>query len=282
MKPEQILDSIKDLPPPPQVAWKLMELLKQPTQNNNDVVQIIEFDPVLTARLLKSCNSAFWTRGDPVGSVKAALLKLGYREVQRITLALSVGGVLAGENKGYGVNPMELWNHSVVTAILSQKLVESVPVNVEEADLAFTSGLLHDIGKTVLSQCVLDEVSAIREQVEKNQMAVVEAEKAVLGVDHAEIGACLLKRWNFPPAVIEAVEFHHNPSTDKNIKLSTIVHVANCCAHLSGSSFGYNSLATRLNEGVVEALAMKPEDLEKAMIQVHSQLDRITSFLNLA
>jgi putative nucleotidyltransferase with HDIG domain len=281
IKAEKILDKVPDLPPPPQVAWKLLEFLKQPTQNNYDVVQIIEFDPVLTAKLLKACNSAFWARGEPVGTVKAALLKLGYQEVQRVAMALSVGGTLSAENKGYGVDAMELWNHSVVTAILSEKIGEAIPKNVPSSDLLFTAGLLHDIGKTVLSLSVLGEIDAIREQVETNKLSILEAEQKILGVDHAEIGACLLKRWNFPADVIEAVANHHVPPMEGAIKLSAVIHVANCCAHLAGSSFGYNSMATRLNDGVLDLLGLKTEDVEKSIIQVHSQLERISSFLSL-
>lgn len=281
MKAEQILDQAKELPPPPQVAWKLMEFLKNPSQNNHDVVQIIEFDPVLTAKLLKACNSAFWSRGDPVATVRAALLKLGYREVQRIAMALSIGSALATENKGYGVNAMELWNHSVVTAVLSQKLGEMVFENEGDAEVAFTTGLLHDLGKTVLNYSVLEQVQKIKEHIEKNNKSMAEAEKEILGVDHAEIGACLLRRWNFPERVVEGVEKHHKPDLEKPVHMSAIVHLANCCAHQAGSSFGWNSLATRLDPGVLELLKMKEDDIEKMMIYVHQQLERISNFVSL-
>ncbi len=278
-KAEKILDAMTDLPPPPHVACKLMELLRSSRQSNDEVVQTIRYDAVLTAKLLKTCNSAFWARSEPVGSVDTAVMRLGYQEVSRIVLALSVGSSLARENKAYGVSARELWHHSVITAIASQKLVTVARSIVVEPSVAFTAGLLHDIGKMVLGRSMLPEVDKIRAQIEQNGKSWLEAETDVLGVNHAEIGACLLSRWKLPPVVVEAVANHHEPPVDQGATLSAVVHLADGCAHFVGSSYGWNSLAARMGSGVIEALGMNPDEIEKTMIHVHNESDRIKGFM---
>ena len=96
MNIEQILVGVKDLPPAPQVAIKLMDLLRGDQQNNDEIVHTVEFDPALTARILRVCNSALVGGGrEPIGSLEQAILRLGYQEIFRLVLALSVGGSLA-------------------------------------------------------------------------------------------------------------------------------------------------------------------------------------------
>ena len=283
MKAEQILDHVKDLPSPPHVACKLMELLRSSVKNNQEVVQIIQHDAAITAKLLKTCNSAFWARGEPLGSVDAALMRLGYQEVLRIVTAVSVGSSLARENKGYGVSAKELWHHSVVAAIATQKLAGMVKKPMIDPSLAFTAGLVHDIGKIVLSQSLLPQVDAVRGCVEKDGKSMLEAESEVLGVTHAEIGGCLLARWKLPPMVVEAVQNHHKPPLGNGgPALSAIVHVANGCAHCIGSSYGWDSMATRMEAGALEALGLRPEEMERTIIFLHGEEERINGFTAIA
>jgi putative nucleotidyltransferase with HDIG domain len=276
----QILDQLHEIPPPPQIAWKLMDMLKRPTQNNTEVVQIIEYDPVLTSKLLKACNSAFWSRGVPVGSVKAALLKMGYGEVMRIVMALSVKGVLTSENEGYGVEANQIWFHSVVSAIMSQRLAETSSAHMQDPELAFTAGLVHDIGKMALGSTTLASVGDIRNLIETEGLTWIDAESRVIGTNHAEVGACLLARWKFPDAVVEAVANHHAPTLNPPA-LSTIVHVADCCAHVTGSSYGWNSMASKMESEALTALGLRPEEMDALVVHVHTLSDRINSFIAL-
>ncbi len=280
MNIEEILRNVPDLPPAPQIACKLLELLKKETQDNDEIVKIIQYDAVLTGKLLKACNSVFMAGREPLASLDQAVIRLGHAEVLRLVVSLSVGSGLSKELTGYGAEGKALWHHSITTAVAAQKLREFITKPLPESSVAFTSGLMHDIGKVVLSHTMMPEVAKIRELIEKEHLSLIEAEKQVLGVDHAELGGALLKLWKLPEVVIEAVAFHHQPGTEPG-KLSPVVHLANCCAHSVGSSYGWDSMATRFQEGALEVLGLTPDHLERAMISVHDEAAKIKAFMDI-
>ncbi|MDD2706891.1 MAG: HDOD domain-containing protein [Verrucomicrobiae bacterium] len=282
MTADEILNKIADLPPAPIAASKLLSLLKNPTVDSIDeVVETLEYDPALTARLLRACNSAFMAGHASVDSVDQAVLRLGYYEILRVVLALTVGGVLSKGLPGYGVDSYELWSHSITAALASQKLMETSRGLDATPSVAFTAGLLHDIGKVVLNHLTLPEVENIRVMIHTNGASLLEAETAVLGVNHAEIGACLLKRWKLSGAIVEAVARHHTPPVDKGPQLAGVVHLANGCAHFVGSSYGWESFAIRIRPEIMETLNLKPEDIERTMIFIHSESNRIKQFMSI-
>src|SRR5208337_3822240 len=106
------------------------------------------------------------------------------------------------------------------------------------------AGLLHDIGKSVISKVLTPKTRAdIRTKIAGQFLSRIEAEKAVLGADHCEIGACLLKRWSLPELIVEAVADHHSPVLKPSIQLSALVYLANCAVHLCGAAPGWQAQA---------------------------------------
>jgi putative nucleotidyltransferase with HDIG domain len=280
MTADEILDQIKVLPPNTQVAIKLMKLLRTENQHNEEIVETIQYEPSLTARLLKVCNSAYWGRKARIGTVDEAILQLGYQEVLTIVTAMGIGEALTTENQGYGMGARELWLHTVVTAMASQKLAEHSKLPETEAKFAFTAGLLHDLGKTAVGDFLKKELEAVRELVQKDGYAMVEAETMILGTNHAEIGGRLLERWKLPSDLVDAVSFHHKPQLDR-ATLSALVHLANCSAHLMGSSYGWDSMAVRVEPKAFLLLGIQPEDVERTMLYVHEDSERINAFIAL-
>jgi putative nucleotidyltransferase with HDIG domain len=283
MNADQIIDQIQDLYPPPKVACKLLNLLKRSDQDIQEVVQTLQSDAVLTAKILKTCNSAMMGGRDALASIEQAVIRLGYKEVLRIVLAFSVGGSLSKKLDAYGVAAKDLWHHSLTTGIMAQRLNEWCGDRKQEASVVFTAGILHDFGKVVLDQSMLPEVEKIRELVEKNQLSLIEAEKSVMTVDHTEIGARLMKRWKLPPMLVEAVRFHHDPlsASEEFRPIAALIHVSNCNAHAMGSSFGWESLATRFQEEAANVLGLKSEHMEKAMIAILGDSDKIKALVSI-
>ncbi|MBI4026138.1 MAG: HDOD domain-containing protein [Verrucomicrobia bacterium] len=274
---DQILDKTSDLPPAPIAACKLMDLLKHPSRDNVDeVAQTIQYDPSLTARLLRCANSVYMGGRDPVGSVEQAVLRLGYWEIMRLVLTLSVGNSLGRELQAYGVNSVELWYHSINVAVASQKLAEFSKTPTEEPSVAFTAGLLHDIGKVVLDRCLPQHL--IRDRVRRGGLSLTEAEAAVMGVNHAEIGGRLLARWKLPDPIVQAVAHHHQPQRGV---LSAVVHLADCCVHVLGASYGWASFATRSQAGISETLGLTQNDVERTIIHVQGESHRIKEFMSI-
>ena len=283
MTAQELVANVKNLPPVPHAALKLVSLLDQPGVSNTEVVQALRCDNVLTAKLLRACNSPYFGLAEPVSSVDQAVFVLGHQQILHIVLTLAFGSTMVVPLPGYAVEASELWRHSLITAIAGETIANDlVDLNVDPP-VAFTVGLLHDIGKLVLGQALTPEVQAeIRARVEHGQQSRSEAEKAVLGTDHSEVGALLLQNWHLSDDVVEAVANHHQPVLKPRPRLSVVTHLANGLAHLAGSAPGWDGYAMRISPEVVERLEITPEQVEKLVLTVRESFDRVDQFMNLA
>jgi putative nucleotidyltransferase with HDIG domain len=283
MTAQELVANVKNLPPVPHAALKLVSLLDQPGVSNSEVVQALRCDNVLTAKLLRACNSPYFGLAEPVSSVDQAVFVLGHQQILHIVLTLAFGSTMVVPLPGYAVEASELWRHSLITAIAGETIANDlVDLNVDPP-VAFTVGLLHDIGKLVLGQTLTPEVQAeIRARVEHGQQSRSEAEKAVLGTDHSEVGALLLQNWHLSDDVVEAVAHHHQPVLKPRPRLSVVTHLANGIAHLAGSAPGWDGYAMRISNEVVERLEITPEQVEKLVITVRESFDHVDQFMNLA
>jgi putative nucleotidyltransferase with HDIG domain len=159
----------------------------------------------------------------------------------------------------------ELWKHSVTTAVAAQLIASKVG---DDQNVAFTAGLLHDIGKVILSNALEHTYAKLVEETEINQTALLETEKKLLGVHHAEIGGRLLARWKFPAPLVAAVWFHHLPRGAKpHDRLASCVYLADLISHFLGHGYGHQAFALRGRAEALEILELKPEDLPFLMIQ---------------
>ncbi len=283
MTPNEVIAKVKNLPAVSQAALRLVTLLDQPAVSNEDVVMVLKYDNVLTAKLLRACNSPYFGFDEKISSVEQAVLILGHQQILHMVLSLAFGGAMSTTLPGYAIEAKELWSHSLTTAVAAEQLVKSgIPMEVEPP-VAFTAGLLHDIGKLAMNQVLDAEAqTAIRDRIVQNQLSRNTAEKEILGTDHCEVGACLLETWRLPGEIVEAVLNHHHPVSKPEPKLSAIVHVADCIAHLVGSAPGWESYAIIADAETNQALGITPEWFESLMISVHDSSGQIEHFMNLA
>jgi putative nucleotidyltransferase with HDIG domain len=280
---KELVAKVKFLPPASPAAMRLINLLNHGGVDNDLIVEGLRSDIVLTAKLLRVCNSSVFSFEESISSVDQALLVLGHREVLRIILALACGGMMATPLPGYAVAANELWSHSLVAATAAEIATKSSLDLEMDAQVAFTAGLLHDIGKLVLGQLLTEDVQAqIRADIKQQRISRAEAERLVLGTDHAEVGGCLLASWGLPQELVEAVANHHHPIVKPQPGYSTVTHLADCLAHLSGSAPGWEAYAIRVSDEVVEALNITPARLEEMVLSVQESAKSLTGIANLA
>jgi putative nucleotidyltransferase with HDIG domain len=133
----------------------------------------------------------------------------------------------------------DFWKHSVTTAVAGELVAKD---QGDDAALVFTAGLLHDLGKAILTLVAADTYKLLLEEVKRNQSCLLEAEKDTFGAHHAEIGARLFESWNFPKSLVTAVRFHHDPSgAGSYSKLAAYVYVADMIAYFMGHGYGFQS-----------------------------------------
>lgn len=263
MNAETLISRTPNLQAPSPTVLRLLDLLNNPNADYDEVVTTVSRDPVLSAKLLGVCNSAGYGLPQPVASLDQGMLYLGFGEIHRLLMALSFGGQIATPLSGYDMEAGVLWHHSVVTALLTPRVLAISKKITVDTSIAYTAGLVHDIGKLVIGQTLESEArERIHQIVQAGKTSLLQAEKLVIGCDHAEVGACLLQQWRIPEIIVEAVAHHHQPSLDGSGSLSALVHVADAVAHQTGASPGWESFAFSLHESALTFLGLSIADLE--------------------
>ncbi len=277
---DDYINKVKHLPPAPKILPELLSLLRRENVDSSKVVTLMSYDPALTADVLKACNSAFYSPANPLDDLRDAVQWLGFKEMYRIAAAVSGAKALGPAQTGYGIDTGELWHHSVATAVASQIIAQKLG---EDESVVFTAGLLHDIGKIVLSQALEQIYAKLLEETERNQQSLLDTEKKLLGVQHAEIGGRLLARWKFPANLVSAVWFHHSPKTAQpNHRLASMVYLGNLVAHFMGHSYGHSALALRGRVDALETLNLTADQLPHFMIEAHERMAEVESMFKMA
>jgi len=262
MKPETLIGKTPNLVAPSPAVLRLLQLLSGEDVDYDAVVREVTRDPVLTAKLLALCNSASFGLAKPMASIKQAVAFLGYCETLRLVMALSFGDKVNVELPGYAMEPGALWHHSLVTALLSSHVLGLSRKIGADGSIAYTAGLVHDIGKVVIGQMLDAELRGqIQDILATSDTPLIEAERRIIGCDHAEIGACLLRQWRLPEIIVEAAANHHAPPLADGPQLSAAVHVADAIAHQTGASPGWGSFAITVHADAVSALNLSEADL---------------------
>lgn len=276
---DDYINKVKQLPPAPKVLPQLLLLLGKEDVDSSRIVDLITYDPALTMAVLQLCNSAYFGMSTPVADLQEAVTRLGFRQVYQLVAAVSGSRALAPAQKGYGIEHGELWKHSVSTAVAARLIASDLG---DDESLVFTAGLLHDIGKIVLSEALDHIYVRLMEETERNQQSMLEAEKKLLGVQHAEIGGRLLARWKFPANLVAAVWFHHLPqAAQPHDRLAAYVYLGNMVAHFMGHGYGHQAFALRGRAEALKILDLKAETLPHYMIRTLENFEAVQALFQI-
>jgi putative nucleotidyltransferase with HDIG domain len=278
---KRITDSLISLPTLPTVIAKMLELVDNPKTSASSLSTLIMQDQVLTARILKLANSSFYAFPRQIATVKLALIVLGFESVKEMALSLSVLNSFKGEN-GKHFDTSQFWHHSISVGAGSRMLARETCSRL--AGEAFVAGLLHDIGKLVLNQYLPEEFAEVQTRIWEQGQDCETAEKIVLGVTHAEIGAWLAERWNLPVSLVEAIRWHAHPeAAPRNPELALLVCLAD---YLSGKaqlgrsgSRGMESLPPAVADMARTLFGLTPEALETHRGGLYAEYDKASSFM---
>lgn len=217
------------LPPAFQLLPRLLLLLDDVEANADALADLIRVDPGLTADILRVCNSARYGLTYRAENIQQAILRIGFQEVHRIVMTVITSPALKDPSNTYQSSQTDLWNHSLAAAVSSQSLAESAQI---DTDLAFTSALLHDIGKVVLSHALQQKYAdVVKGAAERNQPLFL-AEREAFKTDHAIVGGRLLDRWGFPKNISTAIRNHHEPAKAKDeVRLASCIYLSNVLAY---------------------------------------------------
>lgn len=254
MQIEKLLKQPNALPSAPKVVRKLIETFEQEEVNLQQAAMYIESDPVLTAKLLKLANSAFFGLNRNITTARDAINVMGLIKVRALVIAAAMGD---GFHAVGGVNLNQFWRYSLNTANLSRYL--ALPIKIDE-NTAFTAGLIHGIGELVMHVGMPEAMLDLDRSVPMLDLKRSRAEKGLFGYSYAEVGAALAREWRFPKKMVNAIEHQISPfDNDVYEPIAGVIHIASWRARAEELSIGSEGLINTYPDPVGLVLGIDPD-----------------------
>jgi HD-like signal output (HDOD) protein/CheY-like chemotaxis protein len=231
-----LVSRLGTVPSVPALYFQILKELGSPNATLDKVGATIAQDPGMTAKMLQMVNSAFFGLRQQLTDPTEAVLQLGLETIKSLVLGLHVFSQ-SETSKNADFSSDKLWHHSLATATTARRIAQMECREKAVVEESFTAGLLHDVGRLVLVANLPDQYQEACDRSKSDGITLVEAERAVFGASHAEVGGYLLGLWGLPISLVEAAVFHHFPGKCqvKVFAPLTAVHVANVLVQESGA-----------------------------------------------
>lgn len=278
---DDILNAIKRTPQLSSSASRLLELSADPEHELAEIGAILRQDAALTAKVIKVVNSPVYGLLQEVTSVERAIQYLGERTVISIALENSAGYLLESSMEGYEAHAGALWEHDLRTAIAARHIAAYAKTRINP-ELTYTAGLLHAIGKAILTQFLHEKGHSILKQLDEHKIKdYLSGEQALLHIDHTEAGALLAENWNLPESLQVAIRYHHHPdqAPAEYQGLVYTVHLGCIVAMMGGSGTGLDSFNYRLDQNYPQYLDLTPDNLALIMLEVEEEFQQAQASL---
>lgn len=264
----------------PVVVTKAIQVMNDPKSSARDLTDLIINDQVLAGKILKVANSAFYGLPSKVNNLNRAITLIGFNEIKRMITPILLLDTFKNLTSNKYFSSKGFWCHSLAVAgaceILSEK--ENRMHDIGEARIV---GLLHDIGRLIVVESLTDKFEKLMKKVELG-VDVMKAESAVLGIDHAEIGARVTKFWNLPLTVVNSIRFHHNQDQAGEYKL--IAEMV-CFADYLANELDYRSLqigdVPQVPERISKRFMNDDEDKEILLTRLETDVEKAKTLINM-
>ncbi len=270
---QEIAKQIQSLPTLPAVVINLHRLLQDEYASAADFEAIIKPDPALTANLLQLANSSWAGTRSKVATVRDAITTMGLRKVFEVATSASFVKVIPPSIPGYELDSAAFWLHCSATAILAEELGNETLDKTPE--MAFTAGLLHDIGKLAIGVFLESHGDEVRHTMRRDARSFMEAEQAVLGTDHTMVGETVAKQWKLPEEIVLVNRWHHHPSQANlgdHQALIDLVHIADGMAHSLGYGADIGCMARKIDSGARKRLKVDNSTLERVAAKALTEI----------
>jgi putative nucleotidyltransferase with HDIG domain len=277
-----LLQAVEDAPLLSPNAHQLLQITSDPEHDLDEVIRLVRYDAALTARVLRVVNSAAFGLLHPVASVDRAVSYLGERLIVGIVLSDSVGKLFQKPMAGYEGEAGDLWRHTLFAAVAAREVARRSRSDFG-IDLAFTGALLHDIGKSLITDHLQGTSAEIVADIAQGQVGdYLAGERERAGIDHAELGHLLACRWQLPLPLREAIRHHHAPGeADPEWRpLVYAVHLGDVLAMMRGYATGSDGMQYPLNSGYTEFFTFSAEDLAGILMEAEDAYQKAESSLS--
>jgi len=212
---EKLIAYVEKMPAFPKSVQQVVHLSSDLNASAKDIVHVIECDPVMTVKILKTINSAFYGLPNKITSVQRAVVHIGLNTIKNLALAVAAMGMLNRKNKAH-FNTDDFLLHALTTAAISRMLAERMGLSSSECSDGFVAGLLHDFGKAVFAEFMPEEFRCALEKSKALQLPLQQTELEFIGLNHAQAGKILAEKWSLSEPLSDAIAHHHSPEVGSN------------------------------------------------------------------
>ncbi len=255
---EEVTENLKDLPTLPAIVMEILNTLDNEDIDTAELAHKVTQDLALTAKTLRYANSPFYSTLIKVTTIQQAISLMGFDTVRQLVLSAALSGCFP-ENNCKGFDHKAFWRHSNAVAFTSKLIARRMNFN---EDVAFTAGLLHDIGLLALVSLYPRQFEEVLSYRKEHLATQYEAEKKILGVDHASVGEALAEEWHFSDVMRHTIAAHHQPDQPGRGFLPSIVHIADGIAHMLSANASDGSQTISVNVVSWDSLKLDQASLD--------------------
>ena len=269
----------RPMPTLPEAVARILKLSNSEDVEVEDLADTILMDKVLTARMIRLVNSAFWGIQRHIESIREAIVYLGLHQIQSIVLTTSLFNMFKSRNPSFRI--AAIWEHGLGCAMISRIIGERV--GFPDLEKAYLGGLMHDIGEVVLSQFDVEKFNEVVDLVQKENIPFFEAENKLIGIIHTDFSEWFKEQWVFSEELAVFIATHHNlEKATINPQLVAIVVLADLFCRVRGLDYGYTeSIAISFKDELAwEKLAennhgLSQIDLERFTLDLDGMVDEV-------
>lgn len=273
----QLVDGVETLKSLPNAYLHIKRVIDDPRSSTNDLANAISADPALTARVLRLVNSPLYGFNSKIETVSRALVVLGIQQIHDLALATSVAAVFKSA-RPQRLDMERFWRESVYCALTSRSVAKLC--NVLDSERLFVAGLLHGLGTLVMYDRVPQEAAEASRQAARGERPLVEAQRALIGCDYAEVGALLARGWNLPVNLCSAIAHHLQPGVAAApAVVESIVHIGYWVMRAVQDELAQDTWTHGLSPGAWEATGLTADCFSLVRMQADAQFAETLAML---
>ena len=278
-KIKKVLDKIAGLPTLPTMLNQINKLMMNPRTSAKEVAQLISSDPSITAKVLRVVNSSFYGFPNRITTITHAIVILGFNTVKSIVLSSSIFDVFKKGGPASQFNRNEFWKHSIGVGAVARVVGKTAGYSALEE--LFIAGLVHDIGKIIMDQYMHEDFEKVLTAVNTKNCLIREAEEAVFGFHHGDIGGWLFQKWNLSKGIVECTKFHHNPAlASEHPKPAAVIHLADIVTRALRFGSGGDRKIPPVSDAAWETLGLSPDKMDALIHESGEEIDKAMVFLD--
>ncbi len=255
---------IKSIPPLSRVTLGITRMIADENYAIDELVRLIETDLTLAGRCLQSINSPLYGLKSRVDTIGRAVVMLGARNIAAMALQTGLSTVFRMNLEGYDSSQEDLWNNGLRTAIAARRVMRDLLSRPELGDIAYATGLMHDLGKIVISDFLREKSRQYIEQVyHEHEGNFLAAEDAMFGTNHTLIGEQIAQSWHLPPSFAAVMRYHHAPSEapEEHRALAVAAHLGDMFSMMLGDGTALDSMDYPI-DAIVDSFLTRGPDWE--------------------